>query len=113
MIIPHGRRSQPSLRGIAILVDRGPAEGPLADVAQLAEHFTRNEGVSGSNPLVGSLICPLRRAFYIAAGLGHRDSGFTARLYGHAVDNVTGARAALDEYRRRQARKAQKRRQGA
>lgn len=25
-----------------------------ADVAQLVEHFTRNEGVSGSNPLVGS-----------------------------------------------------------
>ena len=27
---------------------------PYADVAQLVEHFTRNEGVSGSNPLVGS-----------------------------------------------------------
>src|SRR6476661_167045 len=26
---------------------------PRADVAQLVEHFTRNEGVSGSNPLVG------------------------------------------------------------
>jgi hypothetical protein len=24
-----------------------------ADVAQLVEHFTRNEGVSGSNPLIG------------------------------------------------------------
>ena len=28
-----------------------------ADVAQLVEHFTRNEGVSGSNPLVGSAKC--------------------------------------------------------
>ncbi len=27
----------------------------VADVAQLVEHFTRNEGVSGSNPLVGSV----------------------------------------------------------
>src|SRR2546425_4055207 len=26
----------------------------LADVAQLVEHFTRNEGVRGSNPRVGS-----------------------------------------------------------
>jgi len=26
-----------------------------ADVAQLVEHFTRNEGVRGSNPRVGSL----------------------------------------------------------
>jgi hypothetical protein len=25
----------------------------LAGVAQLVEHFTRNEGVSGSNPLAG------------------------------------------------------------
>ena len=30
----------------------------LADVAQLVEHFTRNEGVSGSSPLVGSLEAP-------------------------------------------------------
>ena len=30
------------------------AEGPAhADVAQLVEHFTRNEGVPGSNPGVG------------------------------------------------------------
>ena len=28
--------------------------GGSASVAQLVEHFTRNEGVSGSNPLVGS-----------------------------------------------------------
>jgi hypothetical protein len=28
--------------------------GPQADVAQLVEHFTRNEGVRGSNPRVGS-----------------------------------------------------------
>jgi hypothetical protein len=25
----------------------------LADVAQLVEHFTRNEGVAGSSPAVG------------------------------------------------------------
>jgi hypothetical protein len=28
---------------------------PHADVAQLVEHFTRNEGVRGSSPRVGSL----------------------------------------------------------
>ena len=28
-----------------------------ADVAQLVEHFTRNEGVRGSNPRVGSHVC--------------------------------------------------------
>jgi hypothetical protein len=32
------------------LLAKAPAN---ADVAQLVEHFTRNEGVSGSNPLVG------------------------------------------------------------
>jgi predicted nucleotidyltransferase len=30
----------------------------LADVAQLVEHFTRNEGVPGSNPGVGSPMVP-------------------------------------------------------
>jgi hypothetical protein len=30
-----------------------PAGGPPADVAQLVEHFTRNEGVPGSSPGVG------------------------------------------------------------
>ena len=30
------------------------ASDPFADVAQLVEHFTRNEGVPGSNPGVGS-----------------------------------------------------------
>jgi hypothetical protein len=33
---------------------RGPLAGARADVAQLAEHFTRNEGVRGSSPRVGS-----------------------------------------------------------
>jgi hypothetical protein len=32
---------------------RVSARRAVADVAQLVEHFTRNEGVSGSNPLVG------------------------------------------------------------
>jgi hypothetical protein len=30
-----------------------PPGGPPADVAQLVEHFTRNEGVPGSSPGVG------------------------------------------------------------
>src|ERR1700692_4379576 len=40
---------------------------PPADVAQLVEHFTRNEGVRGSSPRVGSprlhgfLVLPARR----------------------------------------------------
>ena len=34
---------------------------PHADVAQLVEHFTRNEGVRGSNPRVGS---PRRSGVY-------------------------------------------------
>src|SRR6476620_9012640 len=39
-----------------------------ADVAQLVEHFTRNEGVRGSNPRVGSLERPAQRAFLASAG---------------------------------------------
>ncbi len=38
--------------------------GAPADVAQLVEHFTRNEGVSGSNPLGGSLSLLLLAARY-------------------------------------------------
>ena len=34
-------------------------DSPHADVAQLVEHFTRNEGVRGSNPRVGSSKGPL------------------------------------------------------
>ena len=53
--------------------------GGQADVAQLVEHFTRNEGVRGSNPRVGSLKAPLSGVFVcrladaLAAGshLGH------------------------------------------
>ena len=33
--------------------DGAPTRGASADVAQLVEHFTRNEGVRGSNPRVG------------------------------------------------------------
>ena len=29
---------------------------PQADVAQLVEHLIRNEGVTGSNPVVGSIL---------------------------------------------------------
>ena len=35
-------------------VGRGDGFSANADVAQLVEHFTRNEGVRGSNPRVGS-----------------------------------------------------------
>jgi hypothetical protein len=33
-----------------------------AGVAQLAEHFTRNEGVAGSNPVSSTKSKPLRNA---------------------------------------------------
>ena len=42
-----------------------------ADVAQLVEHFTRNEGVRGSNPRVGFQEIPQMRAFSMPAA-GHR-----------------------------------------
>ena len=36
----------------------------LADVAQLVEHFTRNEGVGGSNPSISTItqLCLIGRA---------------------------------------------------
>src|SRR4051812_10739716 len=46
-------------------------DATCADVAQLVEHFTRNEGVRGSNPRVGSKRRP--------AGAGLRPFGLTAR----------------------------------
>ena len=42
-----------------------------ADVAQLVEHFTRNEGVPGSSPGVGSR--PLAANSWGGAGVGWRD----------------------------------------
>ena len=40
--------------GFAVFGARGPGvDCERADVAQLVEHFTRNEGVRGSNPRVG------------------------------------------------------------
>src|SRR4051794_34220220 len=56
----------------------GALEFPLpADVAQLVEHITRNDGVRGSNPRVGfrpqrlnSLLIALRRGDPAPAGLG-------------------------------------------
>jgi hypothetical protein len=36
-----------------------------ADVAQLVEHFTRNEGVPGSNPGVGFSEVPAIRAVFV------------------------------------------------
>ena len=41
-----------------------------ADVAQLVEHFTRNEGVRGSNPRVGSPFCVAAFALGPRAGGG-------------------------------------------
>ena len=49
----------------------GPAAlhfGRLADVAQLVEHFTRNEGVPGSSPGVGSLSELLNRGVHGGRG---------------------------------------------
>ena len=44
---------------------------PYADVAQLVEHFTRNEGVRGSNPRVGSRLgCVAARATYFSPRRG-------------------------------------------
>ena len=48
----------------------------FADVAQLVEHFTRNEGVPGSSPGVGSSEAPLRG--FCSDGLG--DSGQASGL---------------------------------
>src|SRR5258708_7092475 len=39
-----------------------------ADVAQLVEHFTRNEGVPGSSPGVGSHKIPGNGDFFVAIG---------------------------------------------
>src|SRR4051794_26227117 len=47
------------LRGSIRPGRRGYPRARPADVAQLVEHFTRNEGVSGSSPLVGSSKAPL------------------------------------------------------
>jgi len=48
-----------------------------ADVAQLVEHFTRNEGVPGSSPGVGSRKAPENRGFSVSGvrscpGRGHK-----------------------------------------
>ena len=58
--LPNSRRSDRALR-VARSFSRGrplpPEDGysrRTADVAQLVEHFTRNEGVPGSSPGVGS-----------------------------------------------------------
>jgi hypothetical protein len=40
----------------------------IADVAQLVEHFTRNEGVPGSSPGVGSLGKPRLGGAFLCAG---------------------------------------------
>ena len=42
-----------------------------ADVAQLVEHFTRNEGVAGSSPAVGSGGSPAARGFCRSPGESH------------------------------------------
>ena len=52
-----------------------------ADVAQLVEHFTRNEGVPGSSPGVGSRKAPLRRSFCL---LGSQRPGAEVAPGSHA-----------------------------
>jgi hypothetical protein len=47
----HG--SMDGSRPLAFHVDASRICRPFADVAQLVEHFTRNEGVAGSSPAVG------------------------------------------------------------
>ena len=42
------------VRRVAAKLKCRPANRTFADVAQLVEHFTRNEGVRGSSPRVGS-----------------------------------------------------------
>jgi hypothetical protein len=39
---------------------RGASIRGRADVAQLVEHFTRNEGVRGSSPRVGFAVLPVK-----------------------------------------------------
>jgi hypothetical protein len=52
---------------------KGLVRRTCADVAQLVEHFTRNEGVRGSSPRVGSGKSPLIRGFLLSRrGLRHR-----------------------------------------
>ncbi len=53
-IAAHRTRESARLAASRAACPRGGASiREPADVAQLVEHFTRNEGVSGSNPLVG------------------------------------------------------------
>src|SRR3954470_3264341 len=57
--------------------------GAPADVAQLVEHFTRNEGVRGSNPRVGSSDSsqkPRSRGVCYAAVRGTARRGFTENV---------------------------------
>ena len=55
-----GQRPGPPLSFDAPPVD---VPEPSADVAQLVEHFTRNEGVAGSSPAVGSSESPAPAGF--------------------------------------------------
>src|SRR5215212_136554 len=68
-----------------------------ADVAQLVEHFTRNEGVSGSNPLVGSQERPAIARGRMAARRPHPSAAW--ELPGEVRTGVTFAQAA-DEWLR-------------
>ena len=59
----------PALHQIAARVRRIREIPVNADVAQLVEHFTRNEGVPGSSPGVGSGEGPVIRLFHGQAGI--------------------------------------------
>ena len=55
---PATNRAHAAL-GVSTIRRVPPTMDRPADVAQLVEHFTRNEGVPGSNPGVGSPVLPL------------------------------------------------------
>ena len=58
----HGFRAGELCSELADAVGFAPAKRPVrwrqANVAQLVEQLTRNEQVSGSNPLIGSSVFP-------------------------------------------------------
>jgi hypothetical protein len=76
-----------------------------ADVAQLVEHFTRNEGVPGSSPGVGSHKAPLRRGFFFAPV-----SGVTGRLGVFGKVLALGQGASVPGARRVRHRRGEQRR---
>src|SRR4051794_8665168 len=84
-VLPAGSRPVPAGLG-------GLSSGRPADVAQLVEHFTRNEGVSGSSPLVGSRKpCASGALFFVRVGSPVRPGPVVTRWQRNG--DVTGADA--------------------